>query len=223
MKEIKKSKESDSVFDLRKRQPILETRTSLLEQLRINQDNHTWHQFFKMYWSFIYNYALTFKLPPADAEDIVQEVMLTIFKRLPFFQYDRLKGRFLYWLKSITKSRVIDLLRRRQARIKEVPLIQTAPDADELQRELNSRDQPEYWLEEQQHRLLKIALKRVQSKLSPITWKVFYAAALTNQPPKKIAGDLHISINTVYVYKKRVLALLKKELLTLNIQSGDMP
>ena len=198
----------------------MRTRISLLERIRGNRDNNAWIEFYQLYWRVIYKYALSFKLSPADAEDIVQETMLIIFKRLPLFQYDRLKGRFLSWIKVITKHRIFNLLRRRRARIKEVQLnhYDHENDSTDHVKVASVEKSKSIWDEEWEKSVLTIALEEIRKKLNPTTWDSFRLYVLEESSPESVAKALDISINSVYVNKNRVINLLKKQVAAIQTQ-----
>ena len=76
----------------------LQTRASLLDRLDGDVREQDWEEFYEMYWRVIYGYGRGWGLSPDDAEDLVQEVMVTVLRRLPAFEYDRSRGRFLSWI-----------------------------------------------------------------------------------------------------------------------------
>ena len=61
------------------------------------------------------------------------------------------------------------------------------------------------WNEEWQHYLLSQAIEELKNRIEPTTFQAFELYALQNEPPQKVAKFLDISVNSVYVYKKRAL------------------
>ena len=88
------------------------TRRTLLSRLRDLDDAAGWQQFFEVYWRLIYAFALRAGCSPEDAEDIVQETVAAVARRMPEFHYDRSKGSFRTWLRRIVEARVNDHLRK---------------------------------------------------------------------------------------------------------------
>ncbi|MCX7826458.1 MAG: sigma-70 family RNA polymerase sigma factor, partial [Verrucomicrobiae bacterium] len=89
------------------------TRSSLLARLKDWRDNDSWQTFFDTYWSLIYGTAIKSGLTPPEAEDVVQETVFTVVKRINEFHYDRAKGTFRGWLGKIIRSRIADQFRKR--------------------------------------------------------------------------------------------------------------
>jgi len=92
------------------------TRQSLLERLRDPSDDGSWKTFFDRYSMLIYNVARKAGFGDAAAQDIVQETFATVARHMPGFKYDPAHGSFKSWLLQITRSRIIDALRRKHSR-----------------------------------------------------------------------------------------------------------
>src|SRR5687767_7355300 len=90
----------------------LPTRRSLLSRLRDVDDNASWRTFFERYWRLIYNVARKSGLSDDAAQDIVQETVIAVARKMPEFRYDPEKGSFKQWLLLITRRRIHDQLRR---------------------------------------------------------------------------------------------------------------
>src|ERR1044071_5293796 len=93
---------------------LLSTRRSLLERLRDWEDQASWREFFDLYWKFIYSVAIRSGLTDQEAEDVVQETVLSVAKKMPQYIYDPARCSFKGWLMHVTRLRIIDQLRRRQ-------------------------------------------------------------------------------------------------------------
>lgn len=89
------------------------TRASLLGRLKSLGDHSSWQQFFDTYWRLIYGVALKAGLRDAEAQDVVQETIITAAKHLPCFHYDPKVCSFRTWLLRLTRWRIIDQLRKR--------------------------------------------------------------------------------------------------------------
>ena len=56
----------------------LPTRRSLLSRLKDWDDQESWRQFFDAYWQLIYNTACRAGLSHAEAQEVVQEVEISV-------------------------------------------------------------------------------------------------------------------------------------------------
>jgi len=100
---------------------LLPTRRSLLDRLRDWEDQASWRDFFNTYWKFIYSVALRSGLSDQEAEDVVQETVLSVAKKMPEFVYDPARCSFKGWLMHVTRLRIVDQLRRRQPAFQQSP------------------------------------------------------------------------------------------------------
>ena len=64
-----------------RREEHLPTRGSLLDRLRDWEDQAGWRDFFDTYWKFIYGAAVRSGLSDHEAEEVVQETVVSVAKR----------------------------------------------------------------------------------------------------------------------------------------------
>jgi RNA polymerase sigma-70 factor (ECF subfamily) len=180
----------------------METPASLLERLRRPEDED-WRRFVQLYTPFIYAWARGAGLQPADAADLVQDVLTTLLRALPAFSYDQNKS-FRAWLRTVTLNCWRDRSRRRATR----PTDQLAhpeeieePDAGPAFSEAEYRQQ-----------LVARALEVMQTEFQPTTWKACWEFVVNSRSAADVARELKISENAVYIAKSRVLRRLREEL-----------
>ncbi len=104
---IEQVKPAEKTFD------TIPTRESLLSRLKDWNDDASWKVFFDTYWRLIYNAATRAGLNDAEAQDVVQETVLSVLKAMPKFKYEPERGSFKSWLWQVTKRRIADLQRKR--------------------------------------------------------------------------------------------------------------
>ena len=92
---------------------LIPTRATLLHRLKDWRDNPSWQDFFDTYWKLIYGVAIKYGLNETEAQDAVQETMISVAKHMPTFEYDRSVGSFKAWLLNMTRWRITDQLRKR--------------------------------------------------------------------------------------------------------------
>src|SRR3954471_10790322 len=97
------------------------TRHSLLGRLQDWEDQESWRQFFDTYWRLIYGVAVKAGLTETEAQEVVQETVLEIAKRLKQAEYKAEAGSFKSWLLRVTRWRIGDQFRKRKPSEKPLP------------------------------------------------------------------------------------------------------
>src|ERR1051325_187335 len=92
---------------------LIRTRASLIDRLKNWEDHKSWREFFDTYWKLIYGVARHAGLTDAEAQDVVQETMLHVAKKMPKFNYDPAIGSFKAWLLNKVRWASIQQLRKR--------------------------------------------------------------------------------------------------------------
>jgi RNA polymerase sigma-70 factor (ECF subfamily) len=191
------------------------TRQSLLSRLRKGKDDGSWQEFFDLYWRLIYGVAMKFGLSDAEAQDVVQETIIAVHRKIPEFRYDPRKGSFKSWLLTLTRWRLLDYLRKRKASVgmgfnppgdnRETPLIERIPD--ESQNPFEG-----IWDQEWSNNLRAVALERVKKQVDPKQFQIFDLYVLKEWPAGKVGKSLKVSLTQVYLAKHRITKLLRLEL-----------
>jgi RNA polymerase sigma-70 factor (ECF subfamily) len=178
------------------------TSQSLLERLRRPDDEVAWGRFTTLYTPLLYCWARRLVGQPADAADLVQDVLTTLVHQLPQFRYDPGKS-FRAWIRSILLNRWRTLCRRPP------PLPLTAdPVAGSAGTELlDEQDEARY-----RRHLLRETLRLLRSEFSATFWKAFEEHVLDGRPVEEVAARLNVAPGTVYVAKSRVFKRLRQEL-----------
>src|SRR5436309_1939542 len=95
------------------RAEFLATRRSLVEKLADWNDRKRWQQFFDSYWKLIHRAARQAGLTESEAQEVVQETLITVAKKIDQLKYDPAIGSFKGWLLNITRWRIADQFRKR--------------------------------------------------------------------------------------------------------------
>jgi RNA polymerase sigma factor (sigma-70 family) len=191
------------------------TRKSLLGRLKNWNDEESWRTFFDTYWKLIYSAAIKAGLADAEAQDVVQETVISVLKSMPGFQYDRKKGSFKSWLLRLTTWRIADQLRKRQHESENRD--GEPPNASETETLENVADPAgleleSAWNEEWESNLMEAAMERVKKKVDPKQYQVFDLYVVKQWPVVKVAHALKVSSGNVYLTKYRVSRLIRREL-----------
>jgi RNA polymerase sigma factor (sigma-70 family) len=193
---------------------LLATRRSLVDRLADWDDRKHWQEFFDTYWKLIYSVARKSGLTDAEAQEVVQETIITVAKNIDRLRYDPAIGSFKGWLLQITRWRIADQFRKREPGNTKRPrsaderltaTIERLPDP-------NIVDLDTLWEKEWQENLLAAAITRVKKKVDPKQFQIFDCYVRKEWPAKKVAEQLRVNIGQVYLARHRVSALLKKEI-----------
>jgi RNA polymerase sigma factor (sigma-70 family) len=192
----------------------IQTRTTLLEKLKDWRDNPSWQEFFDTYWKLIYGFAIRSGLNAVEAQDVVQETMLSVAKNIPNFKYDRNIGSFKHWLLNMTRWRISDQVRKR----KNSPAAPVEDTATETQTgrvnklpDPASMDLDALWEAEWEKNLLDTAVGKVKREMDPEKYQIFDLLVNKEWPAQKVADTFGMTLNQVYVAKHRVTDLIKEE------------
>jgi RNA polymerase sigma-70 factor (ECF subfamily) len=185
----------------------LPTRRSLLSRLRAWDDRESWNTFYETYGRLLFRYAVKAGLTPSEAEDVVQDTVLSVAKEMPKFEYNPERGSFKGWLHQIVRRRVVDHLRRRP---REQP--QEAESMDLGDRAEAQGDWESLWDAEWARHVTARAVERVKAQVSARQFQIFSLAVLQEQPGPEVCRTLGVNAAMVYLARHRVGRLLKKEL-----------
>ena len=195
---------------------LLPTRQSLLARLRDWNDQDGWCEFFDTYWRLIFNVARQAGLSDTEAQDVVQESLLAVARKMPDFRYDPAKGSFKAWLLLNVRSRIAEHWRRRLRRDRHhaEPPTEDAGETTFLQRIPDEREATldDLWQKEWESNLLRTALERTKAKVSARQFLIFDLATLKETPLAKITRTLDVNVAQVYLAKHRVGKVFKAEL-----------
>lgn len=196
---------------------IIPTRRSLLSRLRNWDDQEAWRVFFDTYWKLIYNAAIRAGLNEAEAQDVVQETVIGISRKIPEFVYDPAKGSFKTWLMRQTTWRIAGQLRKRLPVETALATPRTGGRTTAMERVPDPAIPAleSLWDEEWENNLLDAAFRRIRSKVDAKQLQIYDLCVRKRWPASKVAQDLRVGTARVYLAKHRVGNLLKKELLDL--------
>jgi len=206
-----------SQYDLAARgDELLPTRRSLLGRLRNWEDQASWREFFNTYWKFIYGVAIRSGLSDQEAEDVVQETVLSVAKKMPEFVYDPARCSFKGWLMHVTRLRIMDQLRRRQ------PAFQQAPSSSDDRRQTATveriadpagslAEQDAAWDEEWERNLVDAAMERVKLRVKAEHYQIFHLSAVKGLKTGEVARMLQVNIGQIYLIRHRLAKEVKRE------------
>ena len=191
------------------------TSPTLLARLRSDQSNAAaWDEFVEHYGRHIYRWCRRWGLQEADCEDVTQEILLQLSRKLREFSYDP-KSSFRGWLKTIAHHAWRDFVDgRKGGRAAGSDHISELLECVEAREDLIGKLEEAF-----DHELLEMAKTQVRLRVAPHTWDAFRLVAIEGRPAAEVAANVHMQVAMVYVAKSKVQKMLKEEIQKL--EAGD--
>ena len=185
---------------------MVATSHSLLQQLQAQPDGLAWQHWHDIYQPLIHGWLQRHRLLPSDRDDLTQEVLTVVVRRLPEFHHNGRVGAFRRWLKTITIHCLQGYWKEQRAHPHQAAALSTLDDwADPV----GSLSQA--WDRDHDQHVVQKLLAFVRPEFTPETWAAFEGVVLQGRSPAEVAEQLRLSANAVYIAKSRVLTRLRQE------------
>ena len=198
-----------------RRADSLATHASLLERLKDLEDQDSWQQFYTTYRKLIFSFVLKHGLSGTEAEEVVQETVITVARNLPEFRYDPTRCSFKTWLFNLTLWRIRDQIRKRQTQRHSHERRPGETDCTGTVERIPGPEEERLtavWEEEWKKDLFERALEKVRAKVDEKQFQVFDLYVLQEWPAGKVAQSLGVSLARVYFNKHHLSRLLSREI-----------
>ena len=210
---------------------LLPTRWTLIERLKNWDDQESWRQFFETYWKLIYGVAIKSGLTHPEAQDVVQETVMSVCKSMHNFKADPAHGSFKAWLLNLTRWRITDQFRKRRPTVstREEPpnsgsesseSARTPTAVEELVPDPAGNALEAIWNDEWEKHIVDAALEKVKQQSSAKHYQIFFLQAIKQIPPAKIAETLNLNVDQVYLIKHRLTKVFEEALKELKTKLG---
>lgn len=188
------------------------TDISLIDRVRMDKDDQeSWHQFMDIYRPLVSYWCRRINIKSTDTDDVCQDVFTSVLMSINRFSKEKESDTFRGWLRTITRCRVIDYLRRKTH---EVPAMRNI----DIDAEVAPLAEPEELSDannesrKASREVLRAAVKAVQDRSDDHTWQAFIRTAVDDQNAPDVANELGITSDSVRQAKSRVTKRLQKEL-----------
>src|SRR5262245_51345628 len=147
------------------------TSTGLVRGVR-DRDREAWRRLARLYGPLVYQWCRGRGLRPPDAEDVTQEVFLTVATKATSFRHERPGDTFRGWLWAITRHKLGHWIRRQRTR-------EQAVGGSDAQRRLLAAELPDEDGEPTTTNsaavagLFQRALRLIHSEFEDRSWEVF--------------------------------------------------
>lgn len=185
---------------------IPDTQYSLLARLSNPSDREAWQQFADLYQPVIYRIARGRGFQDADAQDLAQQVLISVAGAIPSWKKTSAQTRFRHWLKKVTKNAALNALTRGPketvAASSKLVAIQNDVVVDsELEKQID---------DEHRREVYRQAAEIVQRQVQPATWDAFRRSTLLDQSAEEVSEQTGLTVGSVYVARSRVLSKLRE-------------
>lgn len=187
------------------------TRKTLLMRAQDENDNMAWEDFISYYDGFIRIVLKKFLLSEEDKADLLQEILISLWKNLK--KYDSDKAKFRTWLTTIIKNAAINKINK-----------------NKLKHKLNSPETKEYLMPEKASEFEQIIQKEWEAYVSTLAFErikhLFSEKALNcftlfldKVSPEDIGERLELSRDSVYKMRARVVKRLQDEIKVIRLDT----
>ncbi|MGO8689853.1 MAG: RNA polymerase sigma factor [Thermoguttaceae bacterium] len=185
------------------------TSSSLLDRLK-GRDEAAWRRLVGVYGHLVLYWCRCAGIRREDCADICQEVFRAVAVNIDGFRRDRASGSFRGWLRTITRSKVVDHVRRQNRQ----PAATGGSDAHERFLAIPDSDASSIRETHDQEKtiLVKRTLALIRPEFENRTWQAFWRATVEGQRSGVVAEALETTAGAVRQAKSRVLRRLREEL-----------
>jgi len=219
----------------------LATRPSLLARLKDWSQQTAWREFDHDYAPLLRNVARKAGLNEAEADEVAQETLIAVAKKIGEFKHAGNRGSFRAWLFQQARWRITDQFRARErASPHAQPLSHPTEERrgspvegehedecaigrviSQASRAAAPETDPAFerlWAEEWEEHVRQSALARVKRQVSARQFQLFDLHVLQDMSVRNTAHAAGASMAAVYMAKSRVRRLFKRELKALKAQ-----
>lgn len=198
--------------------PWQPTRYTLIERLKDHSDDVSWTEFFERYGRLIFSLALRSGLTQIEAEEVVQDTVLSVAKKIHSFNPDPAIGSFKAWLCRLTEWRIKDQVRRRrpEERNREHAGSHEGAEGPTTATEERVPDPKgggfeSMWEAEWMEEVKRVALARLRKGANSKHYQIFQMHCLEGHSVEAVATAFEVPVGQVYLIKHRLLEYLREE------------
>ena len=182
-----------------------ETRDSLIIQIQAPENREAWDVFTQLYRPVVYRLARGRGLQDADAEDLTQQVLLSVARAIPQWQRNP-NTRFRHWLNRIAKNAILNALTRGRGElgVGGSEFLNTVNNLPHLSNDIESQIEHEY-----QRQLYRQAAEIVRDSVNEDTWLAFLFTVVEGESTEAVAARLGKTIGNVHAARSRLMRRLQ--------------
>ena len=185
-----------------------QTRSSLIAHVRSPKDREAWDQFVVIYRPVIYRMARRRGMQDADAQDLVQAVLMRVAGAIQSWEKSGPETKFRHWLRRVARNAMATAFARQPkdagaggSEMLDLLAEQPAIAAD-VEREFAKESMRERYLR---------AASVVRLDVDSDTWRAFELTVVKGQPCDEVANLLGKSVGAVYAARSRIMRRLREQ------------
>jgi RNA polymerase sigma factor (sigma-70 family) len=206
----------------------LATRPSLLLRLKDWNEQTAWREFDQNYAPLVRNVARKAGLSDAEADEVAQETLIAVAKKIGEFKHAGNRGSFRAWFYQQTRWRIADQFR---ARARARPVSQSSPGTPSISEDVGEAAKtaaaPELdetferlWHVEWQEHIRETAVARIKRQAGARQFQLFDLHVLQGLPVKAAAKAAGSTMAAVFMAKSRIGRMVRHEIARLT--SADL-
>jgi len=185
---------------------LVRLNSSIVYHIPIRQDvkNARWGEFVERYRGMMLAY-LSSRFPALEAEDIVQETLMSLSQLMPYYRYDpKATGYFHNYLTGILRNKA---LRECDRRTKDTHLHEEAARLFAQEKAARDAGFPQW-----QRSVYEIAMRQLlaDKEIHQRSKQIFLRLAVDGRSPESVAEAYGVERNAVDKIKSRMISRLKK-------------
>jgi RNA polymerase sigma factor (sigma-70 family) len=206
----------------------LATRPSLLARLKDWNQETAWRDFDHHYAPLVRNVARKAGLNDAEADEVAQETLIAIAKKIGEFKHAGNRGSFRSWLYQQTRWRIADQFR---ARARSRSASESHPLSASVSEDIaeGSGGTPELdqtferlWEAEWEGHIRETAVARIKRQAGARQFQLFDLHVLQGLPVKAAAEAAGSTMAAVFMAKSRVGRMVRREIARLKAADLDL-
>ncbi|EDM29347.1 probable ECF sigma factor [Lentisphaera araneosa HTCC2155] len=190
------------------------TRYTLLKKLQNDSSEKNWEEFVQYYSPYIFVIIRRFNVGAHDSEELLQDVLVKIWKNISKFDAQKYECRFRTWLGVMIRNTVFNFFKSKASRNS-----RSNVNYDDIIGKLELMTEAEVNIiseREWKNHIAKLAWEKLKASFSEQTQKVFEESIKSDISNAELATKFAISESSVRVFKMRVRKAMHKEIIRLN-------
>ena len=181
------------------------TQQTLIQRAQNPDDHQAWEDFVLFYQSFVKMVVRKSNISLDEEDDLVQSILLKVWKGLPNYEYRKENAKFRTWLSTIIRNTSITYFKKNEKELdKKNSMLQNIEKVSESAIEsIIDAEWNEY--------VASLAMDKVKEKFEGQAIEVF-RLSLEEKNAREISELLNIKEDTVYSLRSRVKRRLKQEI-----------